>query len=92
MGFENFGKAPCCVAVNKYSEYAAAKNLMSPIGITIKEETDKTEVRSKISPKRFIEVGAAILPAAKINHQNDMAGKYMSNPFVKKSLRVLVDS
>lgn len=43
-----------------------------------------------ISPAKFINGGAAILLAAKINHQIAILGKIEIWPFVIRSLRVLV--
>lgn len=56
------------------------------------EFADKIAVRSMISLNKFIDVGAAMFPAAKINHQKDIAGKYISSPLVRNSLRVFVAS
>lgn len=49
-------------------------------------------VRDKISPRRFIVGGAAILPADIRNHHMARAGKMLSMPLVRIMLRVLVDS
>lgn len=53
---------------------------------------DRTEVSKIISLSKFSDVGAAILPAAKRNHQNLIAGKYIRRPLVRNKLRVLVAS
>lgn len=92
VGLENLGKGPCCVVVYKNREYAAAKNPMIPIGISMTVALDKTEVNRIISLSKFNDVGAAIFPAANKNHQNLIAGKYIKRPLVKNSLRVFVAS
>jgi hypothetical protein len=46
----------------------------------------------RISPRRFIVGGAAMLVALKINHHIVIVGRRERSPFVKNSLRVLVDS
>lgn len=55
-------------------------------------EYDMILERRIISPRRFVDGGAPILQAEKINHQRVMAGNKVIRPFVDVRLRVCVDS
>lgn len=92
MGFLNIGGCPCWVAVNKYREYPAAKNVVIAIGIIIEVEIDKILVRRKISLIKLMVGGAAIFAADIMNHQKVIAGKKVIIPFVRNNLRVCVVS
>lgn len=65
---------------------------MNPKALAVKEDKNKELVNRKISLRRLIVGGAAMLPAAIKNHQNVKAGNNLSNPFVKQILRVWVVS
>lgn len=73
-GLLNIGGAPCCVEVYKYSEYAAARNLASIIGIIKEKEEERILVSNIISLVRFNVGGAAIFALVAINHQKVIAG------------------
>lgn len=68
-------------------EYAAAINTIKERGIELKEEKDIVLEINKISAPKFIDGGAAILQAAKQNHQNVREGNKFMSPLVINMLR-----
>lgn len=57
-----------------------------------RRDLDMIDVKRRSSPKRLRVGGAAILAVAATNHHKQVAGSKARKPFLRKSLRVLVDS
>lgn len=55
-------------------------------------ETERVAVIDRISPRRLIDGGAAMLAAESKNHHMVIDGRKVRSPFVKNNLRVLVVS
>lgn len=91
-GLENDGVWPCCVEAYKFSEYAAARNLMIMIRIEVIVDFLRIAVRRIISLNKLIDGGAAIFHAEKINHHIVRIGSVVIIPFVRYILRVWVIS
>lgn len=87
-GFVKLGTGPCCVEVNRISEYAAAINVArASIGVK-RCDRDRMDVIRMISLSRFIDGGAPRLAAEDRNHHVDKEGNKVSIPFVRRRLRV----
>lgn len=83
---------PCWVAVNRYREYAAARNLLREIGRIVEEEVDRILEMSIISLMRLMEGGPAMFMVVRMNHISDIDGTKFIRPLVRNILRVLVVS
>ncbi len=88
IGLMNEGEAPCWVVVYRFSEYAAARNLIIINKIIVTLEVLKIDVSSMISLNKLIEGGAAIFHAENKNHHIDKLGTMIKIPLVKYILRV----
>lgn len=76
------------MAVNRYKEYAAARNLVNAIGTIYSVEMYKILEISMISLIKLIEGGPAIFMVIKINHIMVIEGTRFIRPFVRNILRV----
>lgn len=91
-GFEKDGVWPCCVEAYKFSEYAAAKNLIIIIRIAVIVDFLRIAVNKTISLRRLMDGGAAIFHAEKRNHHIVKIGRVLIIPLVRYILRVWVIS
>lgn len=92
IGLENEGMWPCWVEAYRFSEYAAARNLIIIIRGAVIEDFLKIAVNKMISLSKLIDGGAAIFHAEKINHHIVIIGRAVIIPLVKNILRVWVTS
>lgn len=81
-------KVPWFTHVYIDNEYAAEKNLINLIGISIYSDLDMIEVSKRISLKRLIEGGAAMFTQANRNHHMVRVGSLVIRPLVRAVLRV----
>lgn len=82
-GFMKDGVCPCCDDVYKYSEYAAARNLIKESAIIDQNDKNSLLDKSIISPTKFRVGGAAMFPAAIRNHHSVNPGNSDNRPLVK---------
>lgn len=83
---------PCCVAVNKYKEYAAARKLAREIGIIVYSDIYRILEINIISLIRLIDGGPAMFIVVRINHIIDIEGMMFIIPLVRNILRECVVS
>jgi len=92
FGFEKLLICPCCVDAYMWREYAPVMNLIIIRGIIMIMDIDVIDVMSMISLIRLIDGGVAMFMALNMNHHMDKVGYRDNIPFIRKMLRVLVNS
>jgi hypothetical protein len=85
---ENELKVPWFTLVYIDSEYAAERNLINLIGISIYNDFDIIEVSKRISLRRLIDGGAAMFTQVNRNHHMVRVGSLVIRPLVRAVLRV----
>lgn len=83
---------PCCVAVYKYREYPAVRNLVKDAGIIVYVDTNRMLDNSIISLIKLMDGGPAMFMVVRMNHIIDIEGTKFISPLVKNILRVCVVS
>ncbi len=78
--------------VNRWRLYAAARNDDRKISGLIRNDFERMEVRSSSSASKLMEGGLAMFVIEAINHHRQGVGRRVKRPFVRRRLRVFVDS